>query len=66
MSFKHPRRIAVLLPHARTYVREGMNESEAAFAAGKQARMGGRPERENPHTGDLAAQWLRGYRDNKR
>lgn len=66
MSFNHPRRIAVLLPHARDYAREGMTESEAAYAAGKTARMNGRPERENPHTGDLAAQWISGYRDNRR
>lgn len=66
MNFRHPRRIAVLLPHARRYGREGMTEAVAAYAAGKEARMNGRPERENPHTGDLAAQWIKGYRDNRR
>lgn len=65
-SFAHPRRFAVVLPHNRFEPTPGMTDLQIAYYQGREARMDGRPERENPYVGDKAAEWIRGYTDGRR
>jgi hypothetical protein len=64
--FGHPRRFAVVLPHNRFKPSPGLTESQIAYYEGRQARMDGSPERDNPYSGDKAAEWTRGYTDGRR
>lgn len=74
-SFSHSAGVSNVIPHIRKFkqTRDSMTALEVAYAQGKEARRLGRPDADNPHgekllpnTGQLAAEWARGYGDTRK